>query len=245
MLETIGLARSFGALSVLRDVTLTIAAGERRAVIGPNGAGKTTFFNLLSGEVPPSGGRIRFAGQDVTTKGVAARARMGLARSFQRNSLFADLGVGANLAVAVIEAERQGWSLWRPLNRRADIEGKVAAIAAQIGLADRLEQPVTALSYGAQRQLEVGLALAGRPKLLLLDEPTAGMSPDETQAMERLIAALPRSVTVVIIEHDMDVVFGLADRVTVLDAGTVLAEGTPAEIRASAEVRARYLGGAP
>jgi branched-chain amino acid transport system ATP-binding protein len=236
------LTKSFGALAVVRDVTLDIAAGERHAIIGPNGAGKTTLFNLISGVVSPDAGTIRLAGADVTRLPPEKRAKLGIGRSFQRNSCFAEMTVADNLATAVVLTGGLEWSALRRLRGYPAVHQRVRAIAAAVGIANLLEIPARLLSYGTQRQLEVGLALAGDPKVLLLDEPTAGMSPEETASIQALIAGLPRNLTIVIIEHDMDVVFGLADRVTVLDAGAVLMQGPPDEIRRSELVQARYLG---
>jgi branched-chain amino acid transport system ATP-binding protein len=238
------LGKSFGALRVVDDVSLEIDEGERHAIIGPNGAGKTTLFNLIAGVLRPDRGTIRLAGRDVTGLPQRRRARLGLGRSFQRNSCFPELTVGENLATATVLAQRLEWRGWRPTRRLPAVRDRVERVADAVGIAEFLALPAQALSYGAQRQLEVGLALAGDPKLLLLDEPTAGMAPEETRGIQRLIERLPRALTIVIIEHDMDVVFSLADRITVLDAGAVLMQGTPTEVRASAAVRARYLGDA-
>jgi branched-chain amino acid transport system ATP-binding protein len=236
------LTKSFGALAVVRGVTLDIAAGERHAIIGPNGAGKTTLFNLIGGVLAPDSGTIRLAGADVTRLPPEKRAKLGIGRSFQRNSCFAEETVADNLATAVVLATGLEWSALRRLRGYSSVHEKVRAIAAAVGIENRLETPARLLSYGTQRQLEVGIALAGNPTVLLLDEPTAGMSPEETGNFQALIAALPRTLTIVIIEHDMEIVFGLADRITVLDAGAVLAQGAPEEIRRSELVQARYLG---
>jgi branched-chain amino acid transport system ATP-binding protein len=239
------LTKSFGALAVVRGVRLDIAKGERHAIIGPNGAGKTTLFNLISGEISPDSGTIALGGADITHLPPEKRAKLGIGRSFQRNSCFAEMTVADNLATAVVLASGVEWSPLRRLRAFAAVNEKVRSIAAAVGIGDFLDSPARLLSYGTQRQLEVGLSLAGDPKVLLLDEPTAGMSPDETSSIQALIAGLPRTLTIVIIEHDMDVVFGLADRVTVLDAGAVLMQGSPDEIRRSELVQARYLGEAP
>ena len=242
MLEAAGLHKAFGSLVVTDGVTLTVPRGGRQAVIGPNGAGKTTLFNLISGELKPDAGAIRVDGVDVSALRPDARARAGLARSFQRNNLFLDMTVAESLATA--GAVKAGWSrrFWRPFSGAAELHDEAAAIAERVGLADRLDSQARHLSYGNQRQLEIALALTGAPKVLLLDEPTAGMSPDETKAMRALIAALPADLTVLMIEHDMDVVFDLAEIITVLDYGRVLVSGTPDEIRGSDVVRDVYLG---
>jgi branched-chain amino acid transport system ATP-binding protein len=241
-IETRRLNKSFGSLAVTQDVSLAFEAGLRYAIIGPNGAGKTTYFNLLAGNLRPDGGTIHFAGRDVTALDVTSRARIGIARSFQRNNLFPDFTVRENLALAC--ALRAGTTrvFWRAMPRDATMHAQADAIAAEVGLAEVLGTTVRQLSYGSQRQLEVALALACRPQVLLLDEPTSGMSPEETARMHALIAAIPRSLTVIVIEHDMDIVLDLADRIIVLDYGRVLEQGTPAEIRTSAVVRERYLG---
>jgi branched-chain amino acid transport system ATP-binding protein len=242
MLEAAGLHKAFGSLVVTDDVTLTVPRGARQAVIGPNGAGKTTLFNLISGELKPDAGTIRVDGVDVSALRPDARARAGLARSFQRNNLFLDMTVAESLATA--GAVKAGWSrrFWRPFAGAAALHEQAAAVAELVGLADRLDSQARHLSYGNQRQLEIALALTGAPKVLLLDEPTAGMSPDETRAMRALIAGLPADLTVLMIEHDMDVVFDLAETITVLDYGRVLVSGTPDDIRGSDVVRDIYLG---
>jgi len=241
-LETRQLDKSFGSLAVAQSISLAFEAGLRYAIIGPNGAGKTTYFNLLAGNLRPDRGSIHFAGRDVTRLDVTSRARIGIARSFQRNNLFPDFTVRENLALACALRAGTARVFWRPMQRDAALHAQADAIAAEVGLADVLGTTVRALSYGSQRQLEVALALACRPQVLLLDEPTSGMSPEETARMHALIAAIPRSLTVIVIEHDIDIVLDIADRIVVLDYGRVLEQGTPAEIRASAIVRERYLG---
>ncbi|MCC7272690.1 MAG: ATP-binding cassette domain-containing protein, partial [Alphaproteobacteria bacterium] len=208
----------------------------------PNGAGKTTLFNLLSGALRPDAGRILLAGADVTRERPDARARRGLARSFQRNNLYPEMTVAAALMTAAAIAAGSTAVFWRRFDRDAALVSRAAELAERVGLADQLAAEVRHLAYGAQRQLEVALALAGDPVVLLLDEPTAGMSPEETRAMQALLAGLPAPLTLLVIEHDMDVVFDLAERVTVLDYGAVLLDGTPAEVRGSDLVRRRYLG---
>jgi branched-chain amino acid transport system ATP-binding protein len=240
-----GLSKSFGGVAVVRAVTLEIPAGERHAIIGPNGAGKTTLFNLICGVIRADAGTIRLDHQNLGHLPPERRTRLGLSRSFQRNSCFPDLTVAENLAAAVSLAERLEWRIAPSVTRFPVVRKKVETIAASVGINEWLELPARLLPYGSQRQLEVGLSLASAPRVLLLDEPTAGMSPEETRRIQVLIASLPPTITIVIIEHDMDVVFSLADRITVLDAGAILMQGTPHEVRASTAVRARYLGGAP
>jgi branched-chain amino acid transport system ATP-binding protein len=242
MLEARHLAKSFGALEVTRDVSLVLPAGARHAVVGPNGSGKTTLFNLLAGEVRPDAGQVMLGGQDVTGLAPDARARAGLARSFQKSNLFPDLSVRDNLALALAIGDGSGTVFWRRFERLPGLAARIIDLARRVRLEDVLDRPARALPYGTQRQLELGLALAGAPKVLLLDEPTAGMSAEETQAMTTLIAGLPRELALLIVEHDMAVVFELAERITVLDYGSVLIEGTPEEVRGSELVRRRYLG---
>ena len=241
-LETRDLNKSFGSLQVTQNVSLSFRQGERYAIIGPNGAGKTTFFNLLAGELRPDSGVILLEDRDITRLDVTSRARIGIARSFQRNNLFADYTVRENLALACALRAGAAPIFWRSMASLTGAHGEAEDVAAQVGLQDLLGATVRNLSYGSQRQLEVALALACRPKILLLDEPTSGMSPEETARMHGLIIGLPRSLTVIIIEHDMDIVLDVADRIAVLDYGRVLEQGTPAEIRGSKIVRERYLG---
>jgi branched-chain amino acid transport system ATP-binding protein len=241
-LETRSLCKSFGSLAVTQNVSLVFAAGSRYAIIGPNGAGKTTYFNLLAGNLRPDSGTVHLAGRDVTALDLTSRARIGIARSFQRNNLFPDFTVRDNLALACALRAGAAPVFWQPMRKLSSVHAEAEAIAAQVGLADALSTTVRQLSYGSQRQLEVALALACKPQVLLLDEPTSGMSPEETARMHALIARIPRTLTVIVIEHDMDIVLDLADRIIVLDYGRVLEQGTPADIRASQIVRERYLG---
>jgi len=239
-----GLARNFGALNALAGVTLAVSPRERRAIIGPNGAGKTTLFNVITGQLAPSAGRILFDGEPVEGLPPHALARRGIGRSFQRTNLFPKLTVQENLRLAAAADGRGSYDLFGSVERlHAPIE-RARAAADAVGLAGRLAEPAGSLSYGEQRQLEVGVVLAARPKLMLLDEPTAGMSPEETGRMTRMLEGLPREVTVLIIEHDMDVVGSLADRVTVLHYGLVLTEGTFDEVKRDPRVYEVYLGSA-
>ena len=243
MLRAEKLCKAFGALQVTRDVSLEIPEGARHAIIGPNGAGKTTLFNLLAGELAPDAGAIWIDDHDITHLPPNRRARLGLSRSFQKNNLFQRQSVCDNLLLADIAARGYGTRFWQRLAARRDAYRKAETIADKIGLSDDMGRGVAELSYGAQRQLEVGLALMAEPKVLLLDEPTSGMSPQETARMQRLIDDLPRSLTVIMIEHDMDLVFAHADRITVLNYGEVLMEGRPEEVRGSNVVQETYLGG--
>ena len=242
LLRIDGLTRYFGALAALDRVSLAVAPRERRAVIGPNGAGKTTLFDLITGHLAPTRGRIVFAGEPVTGLPPDAVARRGIGRSYQRNNAFPSLPVLENLRLAAAAGQPGSYDLLGGGARRRSTGERARAVAEAIGLADRLDESAGRLSYGEQRQLEIGVALAARPRLLLLDEPTAGMSPEETQRMIQLLQALPRETTVLVIEHDMDVVFALAERITVLHHGEVLCEGAPAEVRADPRVYDVYLG---
>jgi branched-chain amino acid transport system ATP-binding protein len=244
LLRVDGLTRHFAALTALNGVSLSVAREERRAVIGPNGAGKTTLFDLITGQIRPSAGRILFEGRSVVGLPPHAVARRGISRSFQRINLFPSLTVLENLRLGAGGCDRGSYDLLGPVDRLRVPLARAREVAGAIGLAERLGEPAGRLSYGEQRQLEIGVALAPAPRLLLLDEPTAGMSPEETQRMTELLRALPRDVTLLIIEHDMDVVFSLADRVTVLHYGEVLSEGTVEEVRADPRVYEVYLGSA-
>ena len=244
ILATDVLSRAFGALGALNRVSLEVAPRERRAIIGPNGAGKTTLFNVITGQLAPTSGRILLDGAPIGGLAPHAVARRGISRSFQRNNLFPKLAVEENLRLAAAVGAPGTWDLLGSLARRRGPLDRAREVADVVGLSARLAEPAGRLSYGEQRQLEVGIALATSPRLLLLDEPTAGMSPEETLRMTRMIEALPREVTLLIIEHDMDVVGSLADRVTVLHYGEVLSEGTFAQVKADPRVYEVYLGSA-
>jgi branched-chain amino acid transport system ATP-binding protein len=244
LLAAESLSRAFGALSALNRVSLEVAPRERRAIIGPNGAGKTTLFNVITGQLAPTGGRILLEGRPIQGLSPHAVARRGVSRSFQRNNLFPKLAVLENLRLAAAARAPGTWSLLGRIEGQPGPRARAREVADIVGLAERLAVPAGLLSYGEQRQLEVGVALATSPRLLLLDEPTAGMSPEETQRMTRMLEALPRDVTLLIIEHDMDVVGSLADRVTVLHYGEVLTEGTFAQVKADPRVYEVYLGSA-
>ena len=233
---------AFGNLVVTRDVTLTVEHGERHVIIGPNGAGKTSLINQIGGQLHGQGGRVLLDGADITRWPPNRIARRGVARTFQRNNLFPSLTVLENLRLAVAAAHPMPWNFFIPADGIAATIGQAEALLARVHLAGDPRRLVRSLSYGEQRQLEIGLALAGNPLLLLLDEPTSGMSPAETERMIALIADLPRTLSILMIEHDMNVVFTVADRITVFYYGEVLASGTPAEIRADRRVREVYLG---
>lgn len=242
LLRTEKLNRAFGSLVVTRDVDLEVRAGERHALIGPNGAGKTSFVNQLGGQLKPSSGRILFRGEDIAGLQPQEICRRGIARTFQKNNLFRGLSVRENVRLAVQAQRGRPYQAFRSTRADRALWDRADELLAQIGLRGDLERRVSALSYGEQRQLEIAIALAAEPSLLLLDEPTSGMSPAETDAMIDLVRGLPRSIALLMIEHDMKVVFSLADRITVLYYGEVLATGTPQEIQNSTRVREVYLG---
>jgi branched-chain amino acid transport system ATP-binding protein len=244
VLATQAVTRAFGALVALNRVSFEVAPRERRAIIGPNGAGKTTLFNVITGQLAPTSGRILLDGAPIGGLAPHAVARRGISRSFQRNNLFPKLAVEENLRLAAAVGTPGTWDLLGSVTRRRGPRDRAREVARVVGLSDRLTEPAGRLSYGEQRQLEIGVALATGPRLLLLDEPTAGMSPEETLRMTRMLEALPRDVTLLIIEHDMDVVGSLADRVTVLHHGEVLTEGTFAQVKADPRVYEVYLGSA-
>jgi ABC-type branched-subunit amino acid transport system ATPase component len=241
-LATRGLHKSFGGLAVTANVDLELARGSRQALIGPNGAGKTTLINLISGALAPSAGRVFLDGCDVTRLPQHARARLGLARTFQINQLFRSLSVVDNIALALGERLGSGRRFWRPLGQDQALFDEAFALLGDLGLADQALEPVATLPYGRQRLVEIALALAARPKVLLLDEPAAGVPAAESHLILDAIGALPEEIAVLIVEHDMDVVFRFARRITVMAAGAILTEGTPEEIAADEQVRAVYLG---
>jgi branched-chain amino acid transport system ATP-binding protein len=241
-LQTEGLVKRYGALLVTDHVSLDIRAGELHAVIGPNGAGKTTLINQLSGELPADAGRIVFGGRDIGALPVHQRARAGLLRSYQITSIFEEFSVAENAVLAALAAKRNAWRFWNPmLDDAAAREAAEAALAAA-GLAKHANALAGELAYGQRRQLELAMALAAQPKFLLLDEPMAGMSVQESAAVTALLRGLKGRYTILLVEHDMDAVFALADRISVLVYGSVMFTGTPDEIRAHPEVRAVYLG---
>jgi branched-chain amino acid transport system ATP-binding protein len=242
VLRTDHLCRAFGSLVVTNDVNLTVNAGERHVIIGPNGAGKTSLVNQIGGQLEPSSGRIFVKNSDITGWSPSRVSRLGVARTFQRNNLFQNLSVIENLRLAVQARRGNPLDAFTPVRRLRDLIGRAEELMRRVHLGGEGARLARNLSYGEQRQLEIGIALAGEPDLLLLDEPTSGMSPAETGRMIELIASLPRSLAILMIEHDMKVVFSLADRITVLYYGEVLATGTPAQIQANRRVREVYLG---
>ncbi len=241
-LETVGLQKRFGGLIATNDVSFRLERGARHALIGPNGAGKTTFINLLTGVLAPTAGRIRLEGEDVTGLRPEARVRRGLARTFQINQLFRDLTPLESIGLAVSERLGGGWDWWRIAGSKGAIVDETAAIADRFRLTDVLDARTGTLPYGKQRLLEIALAFACRPRVLLLDEPAAGVPEAERHELLAAIAALPREVSVLLIEHDMDLVFSFADRISVMVDGALFTEGTVDEVANDPRVRAVYLG---
>ena len=241
-LETVELYKSFGALRVCEGVDFRLLDGARHALIGPNGAGKTTLLNLITGALAPSAGQIRLRGRDITDLPQHARARLGIARTFQINQLFGELAVIDNVALAIAERTGASRHFWRPLGREQTLLDEAFALLDTLGLATVAMQPIRTLPYGHQRIVEIAIALAARPRVLLLDEPAAGVPAAETRAILNAIERLHDAIAVLIVEHDMDLVFRFARRITVMVGGAILTEGTREEIAADTRVRAAYLG---
>jgi branched-chain amino acid transport system ATP-binding protein len=241
-LETRGLCKNFGGLKATGDVSLQVEEGERRAIIGPNGAGKTTLFHLISGFLPPTLGTVTLFGRDVTRLQIHERAALGISRTFQVTNLFQKLTLFDNILLGVQGKQRSRTCFWRPLSTFRDTTAETERLLKEWDLWEKKEALVKNLSYGEQRQIEVILALATKPRLLLLDEPTAGLSAAESASMASFIKDLSREITVILIEHDMDVAFEIADRISVLYFGSVLAEGRPEEIKGNQRVTEVYLG---
>ncbi len=241
ILEARGIGKRFGSFVALKDVSVSFPAGKLAAIIGPNGAGKSTFFNVVSGAFAPSEGRLLFQGRDITALPQHEYARQGIAKSFQITNVFKDLTAHENVRVAA-QMRRARYQLWRPRAAMAELAERADTLLERVGLAGLRSRRAADLAHGQQRALEVAMALAAEPVLLLMDEPTAGMSPEETKVMMDLIAALAGERTVILVEHKMKLVMGLAERLLVLHHGEFLAEGTPDEIRANDLVRKVYLG---
>jgi len=241
-LSTTQLCKNFGALRVLRDVDFHLPHGCRHALIGPNGSGKTTLINLLGGALPPTSGKIFLEGGDITNLTADQRVARGLARTFQINTLFPRLTPIEAVTMVVCQRRGYGASLWRSLKRSHDAIDEAYEVLSQLHLAEDCDRPTAQLAYGRQRLLEIALALAARPKVLLLDEPAAGVPQQQSGEILSVISALPSDIAVLFIEHDIDLVFRFAERITVLVTGRILCEGTPAEIAADPEVRRIYLG---
>jgi ABC-type branched-subunit amino acid transport system ATPase component len=241
-LEARGLVRRFGGLIATDNVSFVVQPGARQALIGPNGAGKTTLINLLTGVVKPSEGAVLLQGEDVTALSASQRVRRGLARTFQINQLFPGLSPAESLGLAISERNRWGADFWRVAGRKAAFVAEIEELLTRFGLESVMDQPTRELPYGKQRLLEIALALACRPRVLLLDEPAAGVPEGERHDILAALAALPADVAILLIEHDMDLVFNFATRISVLVAGRLLCEGEPKAIAADERVRAVYLG---
>ena len=242
LLQVGGLSKRFGGVVAADAIALDIPAGECHAIIGPNGAGKTTLIGLLAGEIAPQSGSIRFGGRDIAALAVHSRSQLGLARSFQITSLFANFTALDNVALAVQAHAGHSFRFWRDARGDAALREPARDALERVGLAARADARVDKLSHGEQRQLEIAVALATKPRLLLLDEPMAGLGPDESARMVAMLRQLKGELTMVLVEHDMETVFALADRITVLVYGRVIASGEPAAVRADAAVREAYLG---
>jgi len=242
ILELRDVYKDFDGLEVLFGISLGVPQGQRHAIIGPNGAGKSTIFNLITGKYAPSKGRIFFRGEDVTGTSPHILNRRGMARSFQITNIFRTMTVFQNVRNAVLSKNKIRYNLFTRLDRMKDVSDQTERVLEQIGLMDRKDVEAGLLSYGQQRALEIGLTIATEPELILLDEPTAGMSSEETREAVKLIERVTRGKTLVIVEHDMEVVFSLADRITVIYYGEVLASGPPDEIRQNQKVKDAYLG---
>jgi branched-chain amino acid transport system ATP-binding protein len=242
ILEAQGLRKAFGALAATDGVSLELREGETHAIIGPNGAGKTTLIGQLAGNLRPDAGSIRFAGEDVTALSAPARARKGFARSFQITSIYRDFTALDNVALAVQAHAGHSFRFWRPAREEAALRKPARAVLDEVGLGAKAGMLAANLAHGEQRQLEVAMALATRPRLLLLDEPVAGMGLEESQRMVQFLSSLKGRRSIILVEHDMDAVFTLADRISVLVYGRIIASGTPEEVRANVEVRRAYLG---
>jgi branched-chain amino acid transport system ATP-binding protein len=236
------LTKRFGGVVASDTISLDVPKGELHAIIGPNGAGKSTLIGELTGEIMPDAGRVRFDGADITGLPTYRRSRLGLARSFQITSLFLDFTMLDNVALAVQAHAGHSFRFWRDARKQAALRDPARAALARVGLAERGDVLVSRLSHGEHRQLEIAMALATSPRMLLLDEPMAGMGPDESARMVKTLRELKRELTILLIEHDMEAVFALADRITVLVYGRIIASGTPEAIRANADVRQAYLG---
>jgi len=241
-IEVEQLVKAFGGLRAVAGVSLAVSAGERRVLIGPNGAGKTTLFHCITGTLKPTLGRVSLFGQEVTNFEEYRRTQLGMGRTFQISNVFTELTLLENLALAIIGTDRRKWIMHRQVEGFGAVREEALQGLEAVGLADRAAETAQHISYGERRQLELALALRSNPRVLLLDEPCAGLSPSERQSISKMIAALPRTLTVLMIEHDMDVALGLADRVTVLHRGDVIMEGTPDEVQADPKVREVYFG---
>jgi branched-chain amino acid transport system ATP-binding protein len=241
-IQTMSLSKSFGGLHAVADVSFSVAPGERRVLIGPNGAGKTTLFHCIAGTHRPTSGRVLLFGKDISSVAENRRTALGMGRTFQISNICTDLSVRENLQIAALGNDRRKWVMYRPASSFPDISERVQQSIEKIGLGARADELVKFLSYGERRQLELALALNSDPKVLLLDEPCAGLSPSERQSFSRIISALPRDITLIMIEHDIDIALALADRVTVLHRGRIILDGRPDEVQKDEQVREVYLG---
>jgi branched-chain amino acid transport system ATP-binding protein len=242
VLELKGLSRSFGGLRAVQDVSIRVLPGDRKAIIGPNGAGKTTLFNVITGVLPATSGAVRLKGEDVTSWASHRRTALGMARTFQVTSLFPKLTVLDNVLLAIMGLRRSKLVMWHPLSSYADVHAKARMLLENAGYWDRRDVEVRNLSHGEQRQVEIVLGLASDPAILLLDEPAAGLSSGESHEMAGFLKRLDPNLAILLIEHDMDVVFGFADHISVLHFGEIVEEGAAEAIRGSAKVREIYLG---
>jgi branched-chain amino acid transport system ATP-binding protein len=244
ILETKNLTKAFGALTAVNAVSLAVEPGSLHSIIGPNGAGKTTLFNLLTGTFPPTSGSILYDGRDITGTPASRVAHLGLARSYQRTTVFPAFSLFDNVWVSAF-ATGKSWQglLWRNSGSYSEVAERTRQALADVGLIDKRDQLAREISHGEQRQLELAIALAAAPRVLLLDEPAAGLSPDETRRMVALVRALKGRFTIVLIEHKMDIIMSVSDRISVMHFGSLIAEGTPGEIQRNPEVRRAYLGG--
>jgi len=237
-----GLRKAFGGLPATNNVSMEVASGERRLIIGPNGAGKTTLFNLITGDLKPDAGAIRLFGEDVSRLKVHERSHRGLARTYQIITLFPKDSLEHNVVLSLLGLSKARWDAFRPLAAQAGVRDEARRVLGMVGLEQRAARPIGEVSYGEKRRVEIAMALAQRPRLLLLDEPLAGLSREERSAVKELIGAISRDVTVVMIEHDMDTALDLAEQVTVLHYGSVIVEGTRGEVVADPKTREVYLG---
>ncbi len=241
-IRVVQLAKVFGGLRAVDSVSLAVTPGERRMLIGPNGAGKTTLFHCIAGTLQPSSGQVKLFGEDISRLPENRRTALGMGRTFQISNVCVDLTVRENLILGMLGIDRRKWMMHRSTDSLSDLNGRIAAELEQVGLAEKTEETVKFLSYGERRQLELALSLASNPKVLLLDEPCAGLSPSERQRFSQLVKDLPRQFTLIMIEHDIDVALALADSVTVLHRGKIIFDGTPDDVRSDAQVREVYFG---
>ncbi len=243
IMEAVGIGKQFGGLSANKDINCRFEEGKITSIIGPNGAGKTTFFNILSGFYKPSSGNIYYEGKDITGWPIHKIARLGITRSFQILNIFNDISPTENIRLAIQYRKKNGFNWFKPAMGFDDTNRETLEVLEEIGLSSVMSVPTKNLSYGDKRVLEIGIALASRPKLLLMDEPTSGLPTSETERIKKFIKKVSTKVTVVVIEHDMDIVLSLSDTIIVLQQGEIIAQGSPSEIRNNSKVQEAYLGG--